>query len=151
MRLETQVDHLEKRLGAADDDQRLQAEFDAYHVVIAEHFDALAKQVPSGPCNQGNSSRRSIAFVRSRLSRAAAHGRRSRRRGLSLRVSRTVRGQSTRTGHALPLHPHKCPLPRRATRVLRVVPDYRDVGVFGCDGTSRNSGSSAPVAASTLT
>ena len=48
MRLKTQVDRLEKRLGAGDNDQRLQAVFDACHLVISEHFDARAKQV-SGP------------------------------------------------------------------------------------------------------
>ena len=46
MRLKTQVARLEKRLGAADDEQRLQAKFDACYVVISEHFDALARQVP---------------------------------------------------------------------------------------------------------
>ena len=46
MRLKTQVERLENRLGAADDDERLQAEFDACHVVIRRHFDAFAKQLP---------------------------------------------------------------------------------------------------------
>ena len=46
MRLKTQVARLEKRLGAGDDDERLQAEFDACYVVIHEHFDAFAKPVP---------------------------------------------------------------------------------------------------------
>ncbi len=47
MRLKTQVARLEKRLGAGHDDERLQAEFDACHVVIHEHFDAFAKQAPT--------------------------------------------------------------------------------------------------------
>ena len=46
MRLKTQVARLEKLLGAGDDDQRHQEEFDACHVVISEDFDAFAKQVP---------------------------------------------------------------------------------------------------------
>ena len=67
MRLKTQVARLEKRLGAGDDDERLQAEFDACHVVIHEHFDAFAKQVPGASLqSELNSSRRSIAFARSR-------------------------------------------------------------------------------------
>ena len=46
MRLKTQVARLEKHLGAGEDDQRLQDEFDACYVVIHEYFDAFAKQVP---------------------------------------------------------------------------------------------------------
>ena len=46
MRLKTQVARLETHLGSRDDNERLQAEFDACHVVIRRHFDAFAKQLP---------------------------------------------------------------------------------------------------------